>query len=62
MNPERPSRLLSTFASMEAVRAVIKFEDQALIEHLQNVTRWKRFDLRRHSLYLYGICSDCQKK
>ena len=42
--------------------AVIEFEDQELIEHLRDVTRQERFDLQSHSLYLYGVCSDCQKK
>ena len=42
--------------------AVIEFEDQKLIEHLRDITRVENFDLQSHSLYLYGICSDCQKK
>ena len=42
--------------------AVIEFEDQELVEHLRDVTRQEHFDLQSHSLYLYGVCSDCQEK
>ena len=42
-------------------KAVIEFEDQELVEHLREVTRQERFDLQSHSLYLYGVCSECQK-
>ena len=43
-------------------KGVIEFEDQELIEHLRDVTQQKHFNMQSHSLYLYGVCSDCQKK
>lgn len=43
-------------------KAVIEFEDPKLVKHLRDVTRQEHFDLQSHSLYLYGVCSDCRKK
>ena len=45
-----------------ACNAVIEFEDQELVKHLRTVTQQENFELQSHSLYLYGLCSDCQKK
>lgn len=40
---------------------VTEFFDEAIEERQNIIAKKHKFDLQDHSLYLYGICSDCQK-
>ncbi len=42
--------------------AVIEFENREIVKQLREITRQKNFELQSYSLYLYGICGDCQDK
>lgn len=40
---------------------VTEFFDEEIEERQERIAKTHNFDLQDHSLYLYGLCSDCQK-
>ena len=41
---------------------VDEFVDKVIEERQQNIAREKGYEMTDHSLYIYGICKDCQQK
>ncbi len=41
---------------------VLEFSDQRIHEIKKTATQMNNFELSHHSLYIYGLCSDCQEK
>lgn len=41
--------------------AVLEFSDQRIHEIKKTATQINNFKLSHHSLYIYGMCEDCQK-
>ena len=40
---------------------IIEFQDDVIEQHQLQIAKKHGFELTDHSLYLYGLCKDCQK-
>ena len=40
---------------------IIEFQDDIIEQHQLQIAKKHGFELTDHSLYLYGLCKDCQK-
>jgi len=40
---------------------IVEFQDDVIEDHQEQIAKKYGYQLTDHSLYLYGLCSDCQK-
>ena len=40
---------------------IIEFQDDVIEQHQLQIAKKHGFELTEHTLYLYGLCKDCQK-
>ncbi len=41
--------------------SIVEFQDDVIEDHQEQIAKKYGYQLTDHSLYLYGLCSDCQK-